>query len=236
MVGGGRALPAERVSLAARYILGLRRPDRLWEWDPAHGVPADADTTACSLAALSLAGEPLDGAAEAARLRSFWREPDGPFRTWEGSSWWQDPARDDPVVNCNVVLALGLLGVPATASEIKAVETIVRERGAIARYYVDHPMVAYAARRAGIAIDHLPEVATARPPADKLMSVLPWLCATGSRDPDLIRAVLDAQRPDGAWPIRVWISGAGSRTPQWGSPAITTALALEALQAVEEGA
>jgi hypothetical protein len=51
------------------------------------------------------------------------------------------------------------------------------------------------------------------------------------RDDELIDAVLAAQRPDGRWPIRPWCTGAGHPVPYWGSSAVSTALALEALAA-----
>jgi hypothetical protein len=48
-------------------------------------------------------------------------------------------------------------------------------------------------------------------------------------DAGLIGAVLAAQSADGAWPVRPWVTAAGKPKPFWGSPAITTALAIEAL-------
>ena len=45
----------------------------------------------------------------------------------------------------------------------------------------------------------------------------------------LIQAILSSQGPDGAWPRHPWVTGGGTPPPLWGSSAVSTALALEAL-------
>src|SRR5262245_24212402 len=50
MLGAGGALPSENVARAIAFIRGQRRPDGLWEYDPAIRIPPDVDSTACSLA------------------------------------------------------------------------------------------------------------------------------------------------------------------------------------------
>jgi len=229
MLGAGRLLAPEDASRAAACILGQRRPDGLWDYDPALGIPPDADSTACALAALALHGmtSPLAGGADL--LRSFWRADDGPFRTWRAGGKWSLPERDEAVVNCNILFALRLVGSPATQPEKAAVVDLLRRTPGPPRYYCAAATIAHAARRAGLGWDQLPAVATTRPRPDDLIASVQWLCASPTADAELIDAVLGAQRPDGRWPIGPWVTGVGNPQPFWGSPAITTALALEAL-------
>jgi hypothetical protein len=54
----------------------------------------------------------------------------------------------------------------------------------------------------------------------------------GRADADLVDALLAAQRTDGAWPLALWIKAVGLDHPRWGSRAVTTALAIEALSSL----
>ena len=77
-----------------------------------------------------------------------------------------------------------------------------------------------------------------------LCSLLRWGHAA---PPRLLGLLLDAQRPDGAWPRAALYHGGRRRrrdgsfeaphpdTPHWGSEALTTAFALEALARLEGG-
>jgi hypothetical protein len=229
MMGAGRRLPRENVTRAAAFILAERRPDGLWEYDQDLGIPPDADSTACALAALAQHGMTASLAGGADLLRSFWRDDGGPFRTWRAAGKWSLPERDEAVVNCNILFALRLLGAPATPLEEAAVLDLLRRTPGPARYYCAAATMAHAARRAGLSWDQLPAAATARPPADDLIAAAQWLCASPTADVGLVDALLGAQRADGRWPIWPWVTGVGSPQPFWGGPAITTALALEAL-------
>lgn len=229
MMGAGRFLPSDNKARAVRYIRSQRRSDGLWEYDPAIRIPPDVDSSACSLAALTIHGDGSDLAGGADLLRAFWRPCDGPFRTWKADGAWSSPQRDDPVVNCNVLFALGLLGSAATATERSAVINLLEHAAKGSRYYCSPATLAHAAHRAGLDQVELPAAATARPDMHDLMGSLRWLCGMRNTDAELEEAVLRAQRPDGSWPIVPWVTGAGNPKPYWGSPAITTSLALEAL-------
>jgi hypothetical protein len=232
MLGAGKMLPRDSIARAVSFIASQRRPDRLWEYDPHINVPPEADSTACALAALKLHSELPDPDAEARLLRTFWRADAGRFRTWNVPGPWSLPERDDPVVNCNVLYALKLLGSPATAEETLAVCRFLNKCGP-ARYYCAPSTVAHAARRAGLGNDELPPFATAQPAETALIGCVQWLCGTGTANSRIIDAVLAAQQADGSWPIRPWVTGAGRPRPFWGSRALTTALAVEALASTQ---
>jgi hypothetical protein len=234
MMGIGRLLPAQHIAHAVDYIANSRRSDGLWHYDPALDIPPDADATACALAALARDGRRADIADGADLLRAFWRSEGGPFRTWWGEGAWSRTDRDDPVVNCHVLYALRLLGVPATDVERAAVAALVRRSVNGPRYYGSPGAVALACRRAGIGPEDWPPIVAA-PPKDGL-GLLQWFTATGRQREEIVPLLLRLQRPDGSWPIATWVTGAGAPPPIWGSPAITTALTLEALLAQRGGA
>ena len=235
MLSGGRRLPPDAAARAVRYVRAQRRPDGLWDYDPRLGVPPDSDATACALAVLRLHEYPLDATADASLLRRFWRTGAGPFRSWSDTGMWALPERDDPVVNCNIIYALGLLGVPATAAERASVQRLLRGSVEGARYYCAPSTITHAAHRAGLGRGDLPPIAAAPPPTADLMGCVEWLCAMPEHDPEMLTAVLAAQRPDGSWPIANWVTAVGRPTPYWGSPALTTAFAIEALGGTSSG-
>lgn len=229
----GRLLPAESAAAARQFIRSRRRPDRLWEYDPVLGIPPDADSTACSLGALADDGR-ADELADGARLlRGFWRPDAGPFRTWSAPGIWSLPEREDPVVNGNILAALRRLGSPPTAAEAAAALALCARSQGQSRYYCGPAAVAHAAHLGGLPLPALPKTALERPPPTDLLACVQWLAATGERDDALVAAVLEAQRPDGAWPIRPWVTG--QAMPFWASAAVTTALALEALSRLAAG-
>ena len=227
MLGAGGLLPADNIARAVAFIRSQRRPDRLWEYDPGLRIPPDSDSTSCSLAALMLHGDGSDAAGGADLLRSYWRPGGGPFRTWKAPGMWSVPERDDAVVNCNVLLALRLLGSPATTAEHDAVRQLLHRTNGRSRFYRTPSTIAHAARRAGLDPAALPAPAVARPQPNDLIGGIQWLCAVPKPDATLIDGVLAAQRHDGSWPLWPWITG--EAMPFWGSAAMTTALALEAL-------
>ena len=173
----------------------------MWEFDPATPVPPDSDSTACSLAALAPHGDVAELATGPALLRAFWRGPNGPFRTWNARGMWSLPERDDPVVNCNILFALRLLGSPATETETMATRDLIARTVQGVRYYVSHATTAHAPWRAGLDLRKLPPALTAPPARNDLLGVLRWLCASPRPDIGLVKYVMKSQQPDGAWPI-----------------------------------
>jgi hypothetical protein len=229
MLGAGRKLPAENVARALAFIRRRRGPDGLWEYDTALHLPPDSDSTSCALAALALSGGREDVAGGPRLLRSYWRDGSGPFRTWNPPSPLSNLERDDPVVNCNVVLALATLGAPASAAELAAVRDLLGRSVRGSRYYCAPGAIAHAASRAGLPRAVLPRIATLEPEPADLLGCAQFLCASPQPHPALAEAVLRAQRPDGSWPVFPWVTAQESPRPFWGSPAVTTALAIEAL-------
>jgi hypothetical protein len=223
-------MPKRALSSALGFVLRCRRPDGLWEFDPAFGIPADVDDTACAVASLARFGDRSVAIHDAALLRSFWRSDGGPFQTWRGSGVWSGRDRDDAVVNCNVLHALAALGAPGTPTETDAVQRLIQQSTAGCRYYCSRTTIAYAARRADLPLSTLPLALLARPSsANGVLPAAQWLSTVRHWDPDLIDDLLTAQAQDGSWSTEPWFTGAGNPVPVWGSPAISTALCVEAL-------
>ena len=126
MMGAGRLLPANQITRSVTFIRSQRRSDGFLEFDPATPVPPDS-------ADIRL----LPGGAGAA-----WRR--GRTRYWGGIAagflaraqravpylerargMWSLPECDDPVVNCNILFALRLLGSPATETETMATRDLI---------------------------------------------------------------------------------------------------------------
>ncbi len=221
----GRLLPAERIAHATDYIANSRRSDGLWHYDPSLDIPPDADTTACALAALARDGRTSETAGGADLLRTFWRAEAGPFRTWRIDGPWSHAGRDDPVVNCHILHALQLLGAPATDIERSAVAALVQRSLSGSRYYSSPGAIALACRRGRIGEEFWPPIVVAPPKGG--LGLLQWFTATGRHRDQLVPLLLRTQREDGSWPVAPWVTGVN--VPSWGGPAISTALAIEAL-------
>jgi hypothetical protein len=209
------------------YIRSERRPDGLWEFDKVIGLPPDSDVIACALAAFAQHGEPSDVAGGEMLLRAYWRPVTGPFRTWKAGPL-SGAERDDPVVNGNVLFALRLLGSPATHSELASVNALFH-RSPRSRYYCHVSTIAHAAARGGLDLSVLSPAISTPPPAIDLLGAIQWLCAAPATEPKLIDEILRSQRSDGGWSIYPWVTAQRAPRPYWGSPAVTTALAIEAL-------
>jgi len=231
----GKMLPDEAVSLGVNFALRCRRNDGAWEYDTSLGIPACSDDTAFALAVLARKGSDLVGASDAVLLRSFWRQDGGPFQTWQVGAGedWSARDRDDAVVNCNILFGLSEIGAPATADEINAVIRLIQRDQSGSRYYCSPMAISHAAVRAGILPELLPRGLLVRPhPKLGVVPTAQWLCARRTWDEDAVAHLLTKQTQEGNW-----LAEDLCRTvvPEyWGSPAVSTALCVEALQAAIE--
>ena len=229
----GELLPRNSVSRAVEFILRCRRPDRLWDFDPRLRLPPDSDCTACALAIIARYGSEASEASDVTCLRSFWRQPDGPFTTWAAGDEWGERERDDAVVNCNILFALTALGDRSTVGESSAVASLIGRSTAGSRYYCSPTTIAYAAVRAGYAAQELPSPLTAKPSVGDVLPMAQWLSAAASPDDDAVTFILSKQLPDGRWRREAWLGRPGHG--RWGSDAVSTALCIEGLIAAEIG-
>jgi hypothetical protein len=217
-------LPAACVSRAAGYLAERRDGRGLWAWAADGTLPADADDTALCLGALARTGVPLDRRQGARLLRKFWRWG-GPFRTWLASGGWNGRDRDDPVVNCNVLWALGELGAPIRTAERRTVAAMVAAQRGPTRYYCSEASLAWAAARVGIPAPRL------RPPHDAALARQPlecalWALAAPTPKVGTAALLLEAREPDGGWAAEPWVRG---QPGVWESRAVTIAAAIAAL-------
>lgn len=140
----------------------------------------------------------------------------------------------DAVVNANVLLYLGL------AEETEAVVSfllgVLREqRETSCDKWYDNPFVVWyffsrALRAAGTeaAAPILRRLAAATPASalEQALATCVQLDWSGRADPSVVRTLLDAQLPSGAWPLAAVYKG---RNVRWGSEELTTAFCIEAL-------
>jgi hypothetical protein len=246
---------AERVrSRALDFLQREMEPGGLWRHPssekPEHyGTPLDLDDTSIASAALAAAGRPFpDNRA----VFLAHRERSGLFRTWI-VRWWRHPlltyrffrytakVRDvDAVVNANVVIYLG--NCEETRQAIEHMLAVLRANGEMrSTIWYGSPFIVWyffsqalheIAPQAG-------EMIVPRVEATATVNALDLALATSAlllwnRVPD-VGPLIDAQLPSGAWP-RAGFYHMGHRRiesvpkpPWWGSEALTTVFAVEAL-------
>ena len=245
-------------SRAVDFLLREMEPDGLWRYPsrehPGHDtIPLDVDDTSIASAALAAAGRPFPN--NRAHLLAN-RTRSGLFRTWI-VRWWPHPRltyrffRDstaevgdvDAVINANVVHYLGACEEtrPAIAHMLEVLrtnrETISTKwyEGRFTAWYFFTHALCEIAPAAGEMIVPRVEAASPRNALDLALAastLLLW-----NRAPD-VGPLLAAQLPSGAWP-RAGFYHAGLKRisrnefhptpPWWGSEALTTVLAIEAL-------
>lgn len=220
----GRFLPDTCVTRAARYIMERREPNGLWAWAPDGAIPADADDTAICLGALACAGVALDGQRDARLLRKFWRWG-GPFQTWLAKGGWSERSRDDPVVNCNVLWALRMLGVRIRSRETNAVRRMLARHSGATRYYCSAGSVAWAAARVGV------EAPSLAPPDGAALDGRPlecalWTLALPTPPAAAAGLLMDMNDPPRGGALEAWIM---DHKGAWHSEAVTTAFGVAAL-------
>lgn len=244
---------------AAAFLEAQEEASGVWNYEGRGEwrLPPELDSTCCAAAALVVLGRRPPSACYGLLwhvVRPNAAAPGGPYYTYVGvNDRPDDPvnapfAREvDPLVNANVLFCAGLLGIalPGAAAYL---ERVVRSGDyrdgshyvisphfplyAIARAYADGRVAALAP-----SVPAMRDFLTLRlPPPPDEASALNLACrAVGllNLGADLaavepyVSLLLDAQGDDGGWPI--WAAWAGFPPNYDGSPALTTALALEAL-------
>ncbi len=245
-------------SRALDFLVREMEPDGLWRYPssehPGHDhIPLDVDDTSIASAALVAAGRRFPN-NRALLLAN--RERGGLFRTWV-VRWWPHPrktyrffrhttadVRDvDAVINANVVIYLGTC--EETRPAVAHMLAVLRANGEMmsTKWYESRFTVWYffshalreIAPEAGEMIVPRVQAATPRNALDLALAastLLLW-----NRAPD-VQPLINAQLPSGAWP-RAGFYHAGLKRisanefqptpPWWGSEALTTVLAVEAL-------
>lgn len=246
---------AERVrSRALDFLQREMDPDGLWRHpsseEPTHQyTPLDLDDTSIASAALAAAGRrfPNNRAVLLAH-----RERHGLFRTWI-VRWWRHPVmtyrffryiaevRDvDAVVNANVVIYLGICKETRPAIE-HMLEVLRANREMMSTiwygsrftvwYFFSHALRAIAPEAGEMIV---PRIEATRPINALELALATSTLLLWNRVPD-VGPLIDAQLPSGAWP-RAGFYHMGQRRmdpqpkpPWWGSEALTTVFAVEAL-------
>lgn len=233
---------------AGAHLRAERNPDGSWSYEGrgTRRVPPDLDDSACAAAALLDLGERPDFGF----YRLLWENeaaPGGPYYTWVGVNAGSHllARHCDALVNANLLLCAGLAGMelPGAAAYLCGVaEQAAWDTASdycltphlllycVARAYADGQMAALAPATPGLCAAAL---ALPAPPAEtepfRLACLAATLLAAGEEAAawPYLEALLAAQAADGSWPIAAAYSG---YPPHFdGSPALTSAIALDAI-------
>jgi hypothetical protein len=235
---------------AADFIAGEREEDGAWNYEGRGEwrVPCDLDDTSCAMAALATLGQ----RPALSFYTLLWQNeaaPGGPYYTWVGVHDRADFAyarQIDALVNANTLFCCGLLGLPLPGAAAY-LEQVVRDDAYFESAYAVSPHFliyaisrAYADGKVGALAPALPALQryllTRLPPPEAESSAFNLACLAAGllnlgADRGIVApyldALLDAQQDEGGWPA--WAAYAGFAPNYDGAPALTTALALEAL-------
>lgn len=248
---------AERVrSRALDFLEREMSPDGLWrhpstEFPEYLDTPFDLDDTSIASAALAAAGRRFPNNRP---LLLAHRERSGLFQTWI-VPWWRHPLRTihffwhyrytqvryiDAVINANVVIYLGIC--EETRPAIEHLLAVLRADGELmsTNWYASRFTVWYFF---SLALREIaPEVGkmiVPRVEATAPMNALEFALASSTlllwNHACDVRPLIDTQLPSGAWPRVAFYHTGLRRTnsqpkpPWWGSEALTTVFAVEAL-------
>jgi len=237
-------LPAAAAILrvAGEHLRSQRNADGSWGYEglSTSRVPPDLDDTACAAAALLTLGE----RPALSLFRLLWENeaaPGGPFYTWVGvNDGAHLLARQlDALVNANLLLCAAMLGQPLPGALAYLLDVTTNDHFeaasvfcltpellayALTRAYADGPLPALEpAVRAGLlALGTGDGPLTLACRANALLALRERIEAL-----PLLAALLAQQEADGAWPCVAAYSGYPPHHD--GSPALTTALALDAI-------
>jgi hypothetical protein len=232
---------AAALRAACAFLLAERNDDGSWSYEgrATRRVPPDLDDTACAVAALLCLGE----GPGLSFYRLLWENeaaPGGPYYTWAGVNGGAHllARQVDALVNANVVLAAARAGQQLPGAVAYLLDVTQSDLGGASDYCLTPHLLVYALARAcadGPAPELAPAVragVAALGPCDdafRLACRANGLLVLGEREaalPDL-GALLAAQLPDGAWPLAA--AYADYPPHHAGSPALTTAIAIDAL-------
>ncbi len=236
---------------AAAFLLAEREDSGAWNYEGRGDwrIPADLDDTCCAMAGLIETGERPD----LAFYTLLWgneQEPGGPYYTWIDVNELADSplAKEvDALVNANLVFCFGLLEMPLPGAVAYLVDLVQRaDYSASTIYGLSPHFLIYCLSRAaadgGVSdlqaalprlqqtILHELAAPAAEPAAFNLACLTVALLNCGADAATLapyLSALLAQQQPDGSWPA--WAAWLSFRPNYDGAPALTTALALEAL-------
>jgi len=236
---------------AADFLLAEQEDNGAWNYEGRgdHRLPCDQDDTSCAIAALAQ----LDHQPELSFYALLWQNesaPGGPYYTWIGINDLKEDQRArhvDSLVNANILFCAGLLNLSLPGTIYYLEQVIQAEAYDSESLFTPTPhLLIYALSRAyadgnvskldktmSIMQDY---VLTKLPPPHAETSAFKLACLAVSllnmKVPSiLIRPylvpLLSMQQADGNWPVDAAYHGF---PPNYdGSPALTTALAVEAL-------
>ncbi len=237
----GELLPSASRRAALTLLEHRRGINGFWHFDAAGNLPADADDTACALAALMRFAPTLEkpNCFDADRLTAF-VHPSGRIITWLTANGLAHPATDDVVVVANVIYAMALCDISsaryhfarwlALNASNSGREVISNEAphaiNLTTPYYIHIEAVEYAwartLRTLGISFPSL--TSTCVSSASPLRCALA-LAASEVPQNELISFLLQSQQYSGCWEAEPWFRSPGAT---FGSAALTTAFAVEA--------
>lgn len=229
----------ERLSTSTRdaaldFLVASRGETGHWRFDPTMDIPFDVDDTACALAAIATFRPSILTMDDRDTLLSYWREPNGPFRTWDPAAddiadYWGFAETDDAVVNCNVVIALRHMGYDVSDKMMDAVIELCNARPT-SRYYDGAAPVLHAASRLGVPLSNMPNLVAISPSVKwDVLQLAMWLRSRTEVDEAATKHVLAQQSRAGHWEYCHWCTGNFSPPISWGSSAVTTAIVIDAL-------
>jgi len=236
---------------AADFLLREQEDNGAWNYEGRGDwrIPPDLDDTACAVAALAQLGR----RPELSFYALLWQNesaPGGPYYTWLGINENEDDVRArqvDALINANIIYCCGLLDL-SLPNTVYYLEQVIRAEAydSESLYTISPHFLVYALSRAyadgGIkildeAMSIIQDYILSRlPPPHVESSIFNLACLSVSliniKVPSiLIRPylvpLLSAQRPDGSWSACAAFAGFAPNYD--GSVALTTALALEAL-------